>query len=132
VYLMDYFKAQQLVARGDPRADNFMFFAGYCGWGAGQLQDELDRGDVWKLASVDSRIIIREMNEAALELRAVSTVGLDDGIAEWRHFYSAVDAGLPMQVRGPEDVLSRDDRADDRLADQLLRDWVQLNLQGLA
>merc|ERR1712107_189726 len=98
----------------------------------GQLQAELERGDVWKLASLDSRIVIREMKESALELRAVSTVGLDDGIAEWRHMYSVVDAGLPMQVRGPEDVLSKEEIADDRFADQMLREWVETSLQSPA
>jgi len=120
VYWMELKNAQQLVAQGRARAADFFLVLGYAGWGRGQLQRELDRGD-WKLASVDSRIIIQELRREMAELRAMSQLGLDDGIASWRHLYAVVDADAPR--RNPEDLMG------DRLADELLRNWKEVHLE---
>ena len=36
-------------------------------------------------ASVDSRVIVRELREETLELRQLPSLGLDDGVGVWRH-----------------------------------------------
>lgn len=120
VYLMDFEKGQELVSRGQARTTDFFLVAGYCGWSPGQLQGEL-KGGFWKMATVDSRIIIRELQEEAMEMQALSQVGLDDGIALWRHIYAKVDSGFPRAAQpnlGPTD----------KLADLALQQWVEENL----
>ena len=65
-----------------------MLFLGYCGWGRNQLQGELNVG-VWKMASVDSRVLVRELREETQQLRQLPQLGLDDGIGSWRHLWLA-------------------------------------------
>ena len=36
-------------------------------------------------ASVDSRVIVRELREETMELRQLPQLGLDDGVGLWRH-----------------------------------------------
>ena len=36
-------------------------------------------------ASVDSRVIVRELREETMELRRLPQLGLDDGVGLWRH-----------------------------------------------
>eukprot|EP00438_Fugacium_kawagutii_P001890 Skav201622 [mRNA] locus=scaffold3582:5170:7285:+ [translate_table: standard] len=84
VYLISFEKAQDLVAAGQAQTSDFMLFLGYCGWIRNQLQGELNVG-VWKMASVDSRVIVRELREETLELRQLPSLGLDDGVGLWRH-----------------------------------------------
>lgn len=66
------------------RTSDFMLFLGYCGWGRNQLQGELNVG-VWKMASVDSRVLVRELRQETQQLRQLPQLGLDDGIGSWRH-----------------------------------------------
>eukprot|EP00434_Breviolum_minutum_P036232 symbB.v1.2.032098.t1/scaffold3754.1/size70833/9 len=84
VYLISFEKAQELVSAGRAKTSDFMLFLGYCGWIRNQLQGELNVG-VWKMASVDSRVIVRELREETLELRQLPSLGLDDGVGVWRH-----------------------------------------------
>lgn len=123
VYLLDFKKGREIVLRGEAQTTDFLLVVGYCGWGDGQLQSELDRG-CWKMASVDGRILIRELREEALELRALPRLGLDDGIALWRHIYAVVDSGFSGQAQ-------EEDFTGDQLADSMLREWVQARLGGL-
>lgn len=94
VYLMSFDQAQELVNQGRAHTSDFMLFLGYCGWIHNQLQGELNVG-VWKMASVDSRKLIRELREETMELRRLPQLGLDDGIGVWRHLYAVVDESDP-------------------------------------
>lgn len=44
-----------------------------------------NRGRFGPEASVDSRVIVRELREETLELRQLPSLGLDDGVGVWRH-----------------------------------------------
>lgn len=121
VYLMDFNKGQELVLRGEAKTSDFFLVVGYCGWGRGQLQSELNRGD-WQMATVDSRIIIRELKDEAMEMRAMNQVGLDTGVALWRHIYATVDSGY-AESRAEEDV-----GLGDKISDLMLQRWVDENL----
>eukprot|EP00441_Pelagodinium_beii_P027530 CAMPEP_0197680698 /NCGR_PEP_ID=MMETSP1338-20131121/93716_1 /TAXON_ID=43686 ORGANISM="Pelagodinium beii, Strain RCC1491" /NCGR_SAMPLE_ID=MMETSP1338 /ASSEMBLY_ACC=CAM_ASM_000754 /LENGTH=395 /DNA_ID=CAMNT_0043261919 /DNA_START=246 /DNA_END=1433 /DNA_ORIENTATION=- len=132
VYLTSFPEAQQLVQSGRAQRSDFIVIMGYCGWSSGQLQGELARGD-WKMASIDSRLIIKELQEELLELRSVRQIGLDDGIATWRHLYSRVDAGFPSIWREDEGMLDTVVASDDQVGDAMLKQWVQANLvEGLS
>ncbi|CAJ1381409.1 unnamed protein product [Effrenium voratum] len=128
VYLTSFQKARELVTQGRADASDFMLFLGYCGWGRNQLQGELDRG-VWKMASVDSRLLVRELREESLELRRLPSLGLDDGVGLWRHLYAVVDSNVPG-ARDPfeSDMLDFERSEGDAFGDVLLRQWVIQNL----
>lgn len=121
VYLMDFNQGRELVIRGEAKTADFFLVVGYCGWGRGQLQSELNRGD-WQMATVDSRIIIRELKDEAMEMRAINQVGLDTGVALWRHIYATVDSGN-VESRSQEDV-----GLGDKISDLMLQRWVDENL----
>eukprot|EP00930_Biecheleria_cincta_P058686 TRINITY_DN44490_c0_g1_i1.p1 TRINITY_DN44490_c0_g1~~TRINITY_DN44490_c0_g1_i1.p1 ORF type:complete len:421 (+),score=51.49 TRINITY_DN44490_c0_g1_i1:119-1264(+) len=120
VYLMNFNQGRDLVSQGEAKTSDFFLVVGYCGWGRGQLQSELNRGD-WQIATVDSRIIIRELKDEAMEMRAMNRIGLDDGVALWRHIYAVVDSGFPEGM--PEDV-----GLGDKISDLMLQRWVDQNL----
>ena len=58
VYLIDLRTAKELVAAGGADRDDFLLLVGYCGWGPGQLQAELDRSNAWTMASIDPRTLL--------------------------------------------------------------------------
>lgn len=74
------------------------------------------------MATVDSRIIIRELKDEAMEMRAINQVGLDTGVALWRHIYATVDSGN-VESRSQEDV-----GLGDKISDLMLQRWVDENL----
>jgi putative transcriptional regulator len=49
------------VAKGTSAAKNSMFLFGYCGWSAGQLEEEI-RNDDWLVANPDKKIIFEMAN----------------------------------------------------------------------
>jgi putative transcriptional regulator len=120
VYLMEFRLAQQFVSQGRAQTKDFRLIFGYCGWGNGQLQRELDRGKSWKMASINQRIITSELQESACD-----KVRPDDGIAEWQRFYSLVDSKFPSEVS------ERAEQLDDELGDEMLRQWVNVKLASL-
>lgn len=131
VYVADFADAFRLVQEGQARPEDFVLLLGYCAWGEGQLQRELSRGDVWTLASVDRRLVVRELRQApgqpaepgsAGELRG--DVAPDDGTAAWRRLYAA----LGDECREQLDAAG----LDDQLADAALRQWVEANLRRSA
>mmetsp|Transcript_24272 Transcript_24272/g.45896 ORF Transcript_24272/g.45896 Transcript_24272/m.45896 type:complete len:359 (-) Transcript_24272:358-1434(-) len=128
VYLIRFDLAQELVSQGRATTDDFMLFFGYCGWGRNQLHRELEAG-VWKMASIDSHIIVRELREETRELRALPEIGLDDGIGVWRHLYSLVDADMPAKKDPREASMMGIDAVEgDAIADAMLRQWLIQNL----
>ncbi|CAE7668702.1 unnamed protein product, partial [Symbiodinium pilosum] len=127
VYLIRFDAAQDLVSQGRATPDDFMLFFGYCGWGRNQLQRELDAG-VWKMASIDSRIVVKELREESKDLRAMPEIGLDDGIGLWRHLYSRVDAGMPQKDPREMTMMGIDAVEGDAFADAMLRQWLIQNL----
>jgi len=113
VYVMSFEQAKGCVSKGEAQTIDFKVFVGYCGWGRGQLEEELDRGECWKMASVDRRVLMKE-------LRAAPRLGLDDGIGIWQRFSALMESRVPI----PDDG----DTFGDELADATLRHWVEANL----
>eukprot|EP00438_Fugacium_kawagutii_P025181 Skav201053 [mRNA] locus=scaffold215:157844:158170:- [translate_table: standard] len=73
--------------------DDFLLLVGYCGWGEGQLQGELNNQDTWTMASVDPKQLLGQLRSEQAELRrrkpGAAAVGFDSagglpGMA-WRH-----------------------------------------------
>lgn len=60
----DFDLVQALVLAGDAHDDTARFFAGYSGWGPGQLMGEIDEGS-WILTKVPTDVIL-ETNPAEL------------------------------------------------------------------
>jgi putative transcriptional regulator len=58
----DFDLVQALVLAGDARADTIRFFAGYSGWGPGQLKSELEQGS-WIVSRTDSDTIFTSRPE---------------------------------------------------------------------
>eukprot|EP00930_Biecheleria_cincta_P014314 TRINITY_DN12371_c0_g1_i2.p1 TRINITY_DN12371_c0_g1~~TRINITY_DN12371_c0_g1_i2.p1 ORF type:complete len:346 (-),score=36.45 TRINITY_DN12371_c0_g1_i2:32-1069(-) len=58
IYIIQFDKARELVRNGQATQDDFMLIAGYTGWGPGQLQSELDRGDAWILGAADQGLLL--------------------------------------------------------------------------
>lgn len=52
-----------------PRQDDFLLLVGYCGWGEGQLQGELNNQDTWTMASVDPKQLLGQLRQEQAELR---------------------------------------------------------------
>ena len=74
--------AKELVSSGARKRD-FYLFAGYAGWGPGQLQDEIQR-DSWYLAAADSSSIMRE-------LRSLDEAGsVVDGLPMWERLMGSI------------------------------------------
>lgn len=126
-YQIELETARQLVASGKADKDDFLLVVGYCGWGQGQLQNELDRGDTWKMAAVDQKIFLGKLrdDQSALtrRLRAdgsaeaspiFTAAEVGDGMNEWRELYSML---------GPSELAALN--SDDMLhSDQMLRHWI--------
>lgn len=127
VYLISFDKAQELVSAGQAQTSDFMLFLGYCGWIQNQLQGELNVG-VWKMASVDSRVIVRELREETMELRQLPQLGLDDGVGLWRHLYAVVDAGDARNDPFDPNMLDTNSVEGDAFGDAMLRQWLIQNL----
>lgn len=134
VYLVSFIDAQALVAKGAAEKDDFLLLVGYCGWGAGQMQSELDRGDTWVLAAADAQALLGELREAQVSLtkrltaakldRSESNVPLGaadvgDGLEQWQQLYLA----LGPQCR--EELNQARESGDDGHADEMLRLWIQ-------
>ena len=89
IYECDFKAAQRLVANGHAKQDDFTLFVGYCGWGVGQLQGEVDRSS-WYPAAADSSVVLGEM------------LGQARNVDNWpRHVYAPDDeaevpAALPL------------------------------------
>lgn len=134
------FQAARMVLQGKAEASDFKLFRGYCGWGSGQLDGEMDQ-NIWfstdgpavtsfALAGADSgktgAVNVDELNE---EVAKGTSVDDSDGLlhAE-RHWGGALSAlggeyaamaGIPEeQLRWSDNLWSRN--AAGLLADQIL------------
>ena len=47
--------ALALVGAGEAKKEDFWVFSGYCGWGPGQIEAEIERGS-WHVAAASSKV----------------------------------------------------------------------------
>lgn len=128
VFSIDIDVAKTLVASGEADKDDFLLVVGYCGWGPGQLQDELDRGGTWTMAAADQRTLLGELRDAQAALRkriAGSAEGqvfdatdVGDGISTWERLYAALGPDFQKNL---EEFKATGDSAH---TDEMLRRWV--------
>mmetsp|Transcript_169708 Transcript_169708/g.544631 ORF Transcript_169708/g.544631 Transcript_169708/m.544631 type:complete len:364 (-) Transcript_169708:179-1270(-) len=92
IYMVGLDIAREVVRLGWATQYDFMTLVGYCGWGQGQLQAELEQRPFWAAAAVDTRVLGREVLQAARMPRwkRASEVSLDDGMGLWRRLYAAL------------------------------------------
>jgi len=93
IYLMEFALARDLVKNRCARRDEFLVLVGYCGWGKGQLQRELDTGRSWTMAALDRRMLMKEIRELQTRFEVESMTGqveTDDGVEAWRRMYDAL------------------------------------------
>lgn len=134
VYEINLEEAQKLVDANLADKDDFLLLVGYCGWGPGQLQRELDNGDTWTMAAASPKQVLgryrQRQEELANRLEEVlqgRAAGLllpmtseivDDGLSEWARLYEALgrhyakEMSLPSMAEQLEHV------------DEMLRKWI--------
>ena len=136
IYECDFKAAQRLVANGHAKQDDFTLFVGYCGWGVGQLQGEVDRSS-WYPAAADSSVVLGEMlgqarnvdnwprhvyaPEGEAERGSLGLAAGGDGIAAWERLMAAIG-------REPSTIASPRGEEGATFADDMLREWVRVRL----
>jgi len=133
VYMIDLSRARELVASGVAERDEFLLLVGYCGWGPGQLQDELDRGGSWIMAAADQRLLLGKLRQAQASLSSrlerararqampdgskVSVADIGNGIDDWQRLLEALQpqAGSTRPEGQAE---------GERQADFMLSSWI--------
>lgn len=128
VYLITLAGAKAAVADNKADKDDFLLLVGYCGWGPGQLQGELDRGDSWTMAAADPRSVLGELRTVQTSLReriAKTTKGqiftaieVGDGLDMWERLYSALGSDFQANLSAFKST------GDSDHADEMLRRWI--------
>jgi putative AlgH/UPF0301 family transcriptional regulator len=123
IYLMEFAVARNLVKTRCARRDEFLVLVGYCGWGKGQLQRELDTGRYWTMAALDRRVLMKEIRDMQTRFEVESMTGQvekDDGIEAWRRMYDSLGKEFQDQAGAW--------RLDVMFDDMRLRNWVNEKL----
>lgn len=60
----DFDVLKKLIGKGEIRPEDIVFFLGYSGWDAGQLENEL-KEDSWLVTDVDENLILRNADEVS-------------------------------------------------------------------
>mmetsp|Transcript_65004 Transcript_65004/g.157254 ORF Transcript_65004/g.157254 Transcript_65004/m.157254 type:complete len:607 (+) Transcript_65004:3-1823(+) len=136
VYTIDLARARELVASGVAERDEFLLLVGYCGWGPGQLQDELDRGGSWIMAAADQRALLGKLRTAQASLTSrlerartreemghgkVSVADVGDGLPDWQRLVEALEPwAAANRVEGTAEAETQ--------ADDMLRRWIEQRL----
>ncbi|KAL7442346.1 hypothetical protein ACHAXM_008333 [Skeletonema potamos] len=108
VFTTNYEGARKIVDANEASSEDFWVFAGYAGWTAGQLEDELNR-ESWYMISADSETVWNELSKQR-----------DDGTLDPR------DAGLKtwsslMGMIGKQDEARS---VSESFADLTLKEWA--------
>lgn len=125
VYIMSLRQAKLLVMTGQARREDFLLFVGYTGWSAGQLQDELNRGESWVLGAANRDLLLGPADsEEPLSHRLLSACGGEepgrcDGTALWDRLFA--------ELR-PKEAQSLDQEEEQHHND-MIRLWVESYLR---
>ena len=135
IYECDFKAAQRLVASGHAKQDDFTLFVGYCGWGVGQLQGEVDRSSWYPAAASCRRCALDRASRRArpscpprhvyapdgeAERGSLGLAAGGDGIAAWERLMAAIgrEPSTIASPRGEEGATFADDELSLLLQDQ--------------
>eukprot|EP00931_Biecheleriopsis_adriatica_P112414 TRINITY_DN8703_c0_g1_i2.p1 TRINITY_DN8703_c0_g1~~TRINITY_DN8703_c0_g1_i2.p1 ORF type:complete len:520 (-),score=94.84 TRINITY_DN8703_c0_g1_i2:63-1622(-) len=114
MYLIDLSHARMLAQAGEADKDDFIIIVGYCGWGPGQLQAELDRGRSWTLVAADQKALLRALWDGG----ASGGAERPDGISQWQSLFDMANPGISSREAG---CLEEED--DD--LDGIVQHWME-------
>ena len=103
-------QAERAVEQGHAVAHDFWLLVGFCGWGPGQLQEEIGFQD-WHVSTASASVLNDLLTHAAASEPA------EAGIATWERMMA--DAGLQRQARA----------SAGSFADRMLREWAHMFLR---
>mmetsp|Transcript_2798 Transcript_2798/g.3981 ORF Transcript_2798/g.3981 Transcript_2798/m.3981 type:complete len:583 (+) Transcript_2798:62-1810(+) len=104
-------KAYDLIEAGEAEVGDFYLCGGYCGWGPGQLQGELERKS-WHMVATDAQTVWEELKARQEESGDIT------GESTWKRLMERIG-------RGDETKASDYDKEFDN---QMLRVWAEANL----
>lgn len=105
-------QAERAVKVGHAIAEDFWLLVGFCGWGPGQLLEEIGFHD-WHVSTASASFLDDLITNTAASDAAQS------GIAAWES--AMVHAGLQEQARAAADCFQ----------DRMLREWVKMYLSHI-
>eukprot|EP00930_Biecheleria_cincta_P091155 TRINITY_DN80650_c0_g1_i1.p1 TRINITY_DN80650_c0_g1~~TRINITY_DN80650_c0_g1_i1.p1 ORF type:complete len:552 (-),score=104.39 TRINITY_DN80650_c0_g1_i1:60-1715(-) len=118
IYLIDAVRARVLVELGKAKKEDFLVLVGYCGWGPGQLQEELDQGSSWTLVAADQKALV-----SALWAGKDPSADLNDFEAPPRGFGLTEEAGVDQWWRLYNFALEAPDSTSEE-EDAVLNLWM--------
>ena len=110
IYMCSMEVAEKLVEEGKAQQADFWLLVGFAGWGAGQLQMEIDAGSSWHVAAA-SPVLLND-----LIMQAADSKTEEAGIAVWE----TLMAKIGLAEKAAKDAASFEDR--------MLREWVREHL----
>jgi len=131
LFVTSFADARWLVDNGLATHDDFWVFVGYAGWGADQLQGELDRG-LWHLAAADPTVLLKSLTDMARDPDSIPRLDAatgelcegGDGIGAWERLIEKIGRAPPSSVEGEGDLAIQ-------FCDDMLREWVRTRLVPL-
>jgi putative AlgH/UPF0301 family transcriptional regulator len=111
--------AKLLVERGEATPDDFITFAGYVGWAPHRLQEELERGN-WFMVASDSHSISELLFNTVLRRGLGANLEDVTGMDTWKHWMERIG----------KDHLVKDYSKTQTFEDAMLKKWIDDKLSS--